>query len=187
MDGLRTRKPVPSGRSTPSTLAPSQYGRLCASIATVSPAACVTASVSSAFSSNASPYMNEQQERPETYRRTNARFGSSARSSCSLVAASGVTSIVVALPSIAIGRSLPVLAQLRHAGHDRGESGKHHHGGASDCERRSEQDRRSTEEGAIQHPHALRPEGVCAHHSAADRSEERRVGKEGRSRWSPYH
>src|SRR5256886_1565645 len=29
-------------------------------------------------------------------------------------------------------------------------------------------DRRSTEEGAIQHPHALRPEGVCAHDSAAD-------------------
>src|SRR5947207_11436043 len=99
-------------------------------MATFRPAAWVTASVSSTFSSKASPYMNEQQERPATYRRRYARLGSSARSSWSFVAASGVKSMVVALPSIAITPSLPVLLQLRNASHDRREAGEHDRGSA---------------------------------------------------------
>ena len=80
---LDCRLGAPSSPSTHSTFAPSQTGRLCASTAIHGPATSVTASVSSGFSSNASPYLTEQQERPATLRRR-TRFGSSARSSVTL-------------------------------------------------------------------------------------------------------
>ena len=35
--------------------------------------------------------------------------------------------------------------------------------------------------------HSLRLQSLCTEAEAAARSEERRVGKECRSRWSPYH
>src|SRR5438046_5562639 len=102
------------------------------------------------------------------YRRRKARFGSSARSSRSLVAASGVTWIVVVLPSMAIELSLPVLLQLRHASQDRGEAGEYPRARSGDGHRGAENDRRSTEERAVQHTHALRAEGISTHDPAAD-------------------
>src|SRR2546430_17345804 len=39
----------------------------------------------------------------------------------------------------------------------------------------------------IQHAQYFVKVAPCAHRVAELRSEERRVGKEGRSRWSPYH
>src|SRR5258708_19135374 len=79
---------------------------------------------------------------------------------------------------------------LRHANHDNG-------GQRSDLRGGGEQHRRDGDQRGG-NADGKRRDGRADHHHAAsepdghfradsDRSEERRVGKEGRSRWSPYH
>src|SRR2546430_6555850 len=111
--------------------------------------------------------MKEQQDRPETYRRRNARFGSSARSSWSFVAASGVISIVVALPSMAIERILPVLLELWNPREDRGKTREYDGGRSGNGDRRAKEDGGAAEQRSVQHTHPLRAERVRAHDPAA--------------------